>query len=47
MNTDELREKIWEQLFRAKVSKSIDEVAVLTRLWTDRCSGSRNKLNYG
>jgi hypothetical protein len=30
MNTDELREIIWEQLFRAKVSKSIDEVAALT-----------------
>jgi hypothetical protein len=30
MNTDDLREAIWEQLFRAKISKSIDEVAALT-----------------
>jgi hypothetical protein len=30
MNADELREIIWEELFRAKVSKSIDEVAALT-----------------
>jgi hypothetical protein len=30
MNTDELREIIWEQLFHSKVSKSIDEVATLT-----------------
>jgi hypothetical protein len=30
MNTDELREIIWEQLFHAKASKSIDEVAALT-----------------
>ena len=30
MNTDELREIIWEQLFRAKASKSMDEVAALT-----------------
>jgi hypothetical protein len=30
MNTDELREIIWEQLFRAKISQSIDEVAAQT-----------------
>jgi len=30
MNTDELRELIWEQLFRAKVTTSIDEIAAQT-----------------
>jgi hypothetical protein len=30
MNIDELRNIIWEHLFRAKASKSIDEIAALT-----------------
>lgn len=30
MNTDELREVIWEELFRGKAAKSIHEVAALT-----------------
>jgi hypothetical protein len=30
MDTDELREFIWEQLFRANASKSVDELARLT-----------------
>jgi hypothetical protein len=30
MDIDELRDVIWDHLFRAKASKSIDEIAVLT-----------------
>jgi hypothetical protein len=30
MNTDELRAIIWDQLFQAKASKSVDEIAALT-----------------
>jgi hypothetical protein len=30
MNIDELREAIWEDLFRTKVAKSIDELAADT-----------------
>jgi hypothetical protein len=30
MDTDKLRELIWEDLFRDKVAKSINEVAALT-----------------
>jgi hypothetical protein len=30
MDIDELRDSIWEHLFRAKASKSIDEIAALT-----------------
>jgi hypothetical protein len=35
MDTDELREVIWEQLFRAKASKSVDELAGLTACEVD------------
>lgn len=30
MDIDDLRERIWEHLFRAKATKSIDEIAALT-----------------
>jgi hypothetical protein len=30
MNIDNLRDLIWEHLFRAKSTKSIDEIATLT-----------------
>jgi hypothetical protein len=30
MDIDELRDSIWEHLFRAKAAKSIDEIAALT-----------------
>jgi hypothetical protein len=30
MNTDELRAMIWDDLFRARSTKSIEELAVLT-----------------
>jgi predicted amino acid-binding ACT domain protein len=30
MDTDELRETIWEDLFRTKVTKSIDQLAAET-----------------
>jgi hypothetical protein len=30
MNTDELRAVIWDDLFQAKVTRSIDEIAALT-----------------
>jgi hypothetical protein len=30
MNTDELRAVIWDELFQAKTSKSVDEIAALT-----------------
>ena len=30
MNTDELRAVIWDDLFQAKASKSVDEIATLT-----------------
>jgi hypothetical protein len=30
MNTEELRAVIWDQIFRAKGTKSIDELAALT-----------------
>jgi hypothetical protein len=30
MNTDELREVIWEDLFRTKVAKSIEQIAADT-----------------
>lgn len=30
MNIDELRDLIWEHLFQAKATKSVDEIAVLT-----------------
>jgi hypothetical protein len=31
MNTEELRATIWDDLFRAKTSKSVGEIAALTR----------------
>jgi hypothetical protein len=31
MNTEELRAMIWDDLFRAKTSKSVSEIAALTR----------------
>ena len=30
MNTEELRAIIWDELFRAKAAKSIDEIVALT-----------------
>ncbi len=30
MNSDELREAIWEDLFKAKTARSINEIAALT-----------------
>jgi hypothetical protein len=30
MNAEELRAIIWDELFRAKTSRSVDEIAVLT-----------------
>jgi hypothetical protein len=30
VNTDELRAVIWDDLFRAKTTRSIDEIAALT-----------------
>jgi hypothetical protein len=35
MSTDELRDVIWNDLFRAKTTKSIDELARLTARETD------------
>jgi len=31
MNVDELRDRIWERLYQAKATKSVDEIAVLTK----------------
>jgi hypothetical protein len=30
MNTEELRAMIWDELFQAKASKSVEEIAALT-----------------
>jgi hypothetical protein len=39
MNAEELRDTIWDDLFRAKTAKSIDEIAALTACEiTDVCA---------